>query len=181
MPHEAETGDMRCLSAWFALSVRSRHEFVTYEDLRKKGVEVYLPSIKLSRRWKDREKLVEFPLLPGYLFVNINPSSHQRLTVLKARGAVRLLSSPIGRPIPIPAEEIYSLKLLVASGEELDVFPHIREGMKVKIVKGVLNGAEGVLVEKGAYATFCVNVSLLGKSISVRVLAEDIEPAGSLL
>jgi hypothetical protein len=38
---------------WFALYVKSRHEFFTYLELRRKGVETFLPTVKTVERQKS--------------------------------------------------------------------------------------------------------------------------------
>ena len=40
---------------WYALYVRSKHEFVMTAQLQRQGVEVFLPYIRRMRRWSDRE------------------------------------------------------------------------------------------------------------------------------
>jgi len=160
---------------WYALRVRSRHEFVTYNELRRKGIEAYLPTVKKWSQWKDRKKLVEFPLFPGYLFANININSQEYLNTLKTKGAVNVLSLEGGRPAPVPPDEIHSLRILVDSGEELDIYPHIKEGTKVMVKKGLLKGATGILTRKETYYVFSVDVILLGKSVGVKVFADDVE------
>ncbi|MEJ2685564.1 MAG: hypothetical protein P8Z71_14370, partial [Candidatus Sulfobium sp.] len=73
--------------------------------------------------------------------------------------------------------EISSLKLLVESGEDFDIYPHLREGERVRVIKGPLAGAEGVLDVKSDQYRFLVNVELLGRSIGVNIYADDIEAA----
>ncbi len=160
---------------WYALRVRSRHEFVTYNELRRKGIEAYLPTVKKWSQWKDRKKLVEFPLFPGYLFANININSQEYFNTLKTKGAVNVLSLEGGRPAPVPPDEIHSLRILVESGEELDIYPNIKEGTKVMVKKGLLKGATGILTRKETHYVFSVDVILLGKSVGVKVFADDVE------
>jgi len=113
---------------WYAVYVKSRHEFVTRGELVRKDVETFLPVVTKVRQWKDRRKSIDFPLFPGYLFVHIEPRSDEFLSVLKVRGAISLLALNPGVPTPVPAEEISSLRLLVEKGEEIDVYPHLRKG-----------------------------------------------------
>ena len=160
---------------WYVLYVRSRHEIVADGELQKKGIKTYLPFVRKLRQWKDRKKLVDFPLFPGYLFVNISPASPDYFKVLKTRGAVAFITSALGHPVPVSSEEIDSLRLLVESGEELDVYPNLREGAGVRIVKGFLKGAEGILEKKEEHCIFSVNVVIIGQCISVKVLADDLE------
>ncbi len=96
---------------WYALYVKSRHEFVANNELIKKDITTFLPSVKRLREWKDRKKWVDFPLFPGYLFIYIQPRPESFLSVLKTRGAVNLLSTEPGYPTPVPADEINSLQV----------------------------------------------------------------------
>jgi transcription termination/antitermination protein NusG len=160
---------------WFALYVKSRHEFVTDGELVRKGFQTFLPSIARQQHWKDRKKHVLFPLFPGYLFVSASPENDSFAAVLKTRGAVRLISSGTGRPTPVPDAEIDSLRLMIQSGKDFDIYPNLKEGMPVRVTKGPLRGAEGLLSSKENQSFFLVNVNLLGRSAAVRVQADCVE------
>jgi transcription antitermination factor NusG len=161
---------------WYALHVKSRHEFVARDELAKKGIETYLPTARKLRFWKDRKKLVDFPLFPGYLFVQSAPNPEEFLRVLKTRGAVNLVSLEPGQPATVPPEEINSLRILLESDVEFDVYPNLKEGARVRVRRGPLRGAEGVLTKREEQHTFTVNIEILGRGVSVRINAEEIEP-----
>ncbi len=160
---------------WYALYVKSNHEFVTCGELSKKHIETFLPTVRKLRQWKDRRKWVDFPIFPGYLFIHLNPSPEYFLDALKTRGAINIISAQPGCPTPIAAEEIGSLRILVQSGNDFDVYPNLKEGTRVRVRRGPLEGAEGVLVKKDSQYTFLVNVELLGRSIGVKIYADDLE------
>lgn len=162
---------------WYALSVRSRHEFVVHDALRQKGIETFLPFVTRTRQWKDRKTTVEFPLFPGYLFVSILPHPEQFMKVVKVRGSVTFISLVPGYPTPIPSGEIDSLKIVLDSGSAFDVYPQFKEGARVRIKKGPLSGAEGILANKEDQQVFMVSVELLGRSVGVKIQAQDIETA----
>jgi transcription antitermination factor NusG len=162
---------------WYAVYVKSRHEFVARGELLKKGIETFLPISKRLSQWKDRRKMIEVPIFPSYLFVCVAPRPDAFLDVLKTRGTVQMVSLERSSPTPVYEEEISSLKLLVESGEDFDIYPHLREGERVRVIKGPLAGAEGVLDVKSDQYRFLVNVELLGRSIGVNIYADDIEAA----
>lgn len=171
----------RCMESeavcWYAIYVKSRHEVVAYGQLQQRGVESYLPLIKKSRQWKDRRKMVEFPLFPGYLFVRVNPRPSEFVNVLKARGVVRLVSGEQGVPLPVPDPEIDSLRIMMENGDGLDIYPSLQEGRRVQVMRGPLRGASGVIVRKvGGYALI-VNINILGRSIGVKLRSEDVDAA----
>ena len=161
---------------WYAVHVKSRHEFVAADELGKKGLDAFLPSVTRVRQWKDRKKEVRFALFPGYLFVHISPEREKYHEVLKSRGVVAFISLDKGSPTPVPPEEVSSLKSVIESGREIDIYPHLKEGARVRMKKGVLRDSVGVLVRKDDSRLFVVNIDILGRSVGVAVYAEDIEP-----
>lgn len=162
---------------WYAISVKSRHEFVTKDELERKHVETFVPTVRKLRQWKDRKKLIDFPVFPGYLFVHLLSEHGAFLDVLKTRGVVRILSTNGSGPIPVSPEEIESLKLIVNSETSFDIYPHLQAGRQVRIRRGPLTGAVGTLEAKDEQSMFHVNVELLGRSIGVRIYADDLEAA----
>jgi transcriptional antiterminator NusG len=160
---------------WYALSVRSRHEFVATEQLRKRGYDVFLPSVTRMRRWSDRNKPVTFPLFPGYLFVRVQPSAETFLKIVQVRGSVSLVSHEEGRPTSVDPEEMRALQLMVDSGGDVDLYPRLAAGQTVAVTRGPLKGASGILVKKENAHLFLVNINILGRSVGMQVDAGDLE------
>jgi transcription antitermination factor NusG len=77
----------------------------------------------------------------------------------------------------VTPEEIGSLRILLQSGTDFDVYPNLKEGTRVRVRRGPLQGAEGILAKKEAEYTFLVNLELLGRSIGVKIYADDLEEA----
>jgi transcriptional antiterminator NusG len=77
-------------SHWFAIWTRSRHEQVVRDQLLRKQLDVFLPTITRWSRWKDRRKQVEWPLFPGYCFARFDP--RDRMPVIKCSGVVNIVS-----------------------------------------------------------------------------------------
>lgn len=158
--------------AWYAVWTRSRHEQVVREQLERKGLEAFLPTVTRWSRWKDRKKKIDWPLFPGYCFVRFNPAD--TLPVLKCTGVVSIVSFD-GKPAPIPEYELDSIRLLVASELQYDPCPLIREGMMVEVVSGPLKGVIGRLMRKETQkARLVLSVDLIGQAVSVEVDAADV-------
>ena len=158
-------------AAWYAVWTRSRHEQVVREQLERKGLEAFLPTVTKWSRWKDRKKKIDWPLFPGYCFARFQ--SDGRLPVLKCSGVVSIVSFD-GEIVPIPAHEIEGIRRLVESDLQFDPCPLIREGMMVEVVHGPLKGVVGRLVRKGAHARLVLSVDLIGQAVSVEVDAADV-------
>ena len=161
---------------WYAVYVRSRHEFRVHEYLASARIETFLPTITRLSRWKDRKKLVTFPLFPGYLFVHICNRKDAFLPVLKTPGVVKFLSSRPGPPDPVPESQIASLKNLLAAGKDIEPYPYLQEGRRVRIKWGPLAGVEGILTEKRGQHMLVLSIDILQQGASVRIDAADVEP-----
>ena len=157
---------------WYAIWTRSRHEQVVREQLQRKQVEAFLPTITRWSRWKDRRKRVDWPLFPGYCFARFDPTD--TLSVLKCTGVVKIVSFD-GQPAAIPDHEVESIRTLVTSELQYDPCPLIREGMLVEVVHGPLKGVVGRLTRKDAHrARLVLSVDLIGQAVSVEVDASDV-------
>lgn len=157
--------------AWYAVWTRSRHEQVVRDQLQRKGLEAFLPTITRWSRWKDRKKQIDWPLFPGYCFARFDAA--ERLPVLKCTGVVNIVSFD-GDIVAIPEHEIESIRRLVESDLQFDPCPLIREGMMVEVTYGPLKGVVGRLVRKGAHARLVLAVDLIGQAVSVEVDASDV-------
>jgi transcription antitermination factor NusG len=162
---------------WYALRVKSRHEFVVSHELSRKGVDNFLPAVTRVQQWKDRKKMVDFPLFPGYVFVHLAPAPGEFLNVVKTRGSVSFVSLEPGHPTAVAPEEIASLRVLLESGNPIDVFPSLREGTAVRVKRGPMQGATGVLSQREGQHMFVVNIDILGRSVGLKIHADDVEQA----
>ena len=159
--------------AWYVIRTRAQHENVVRDQIASKGIEVFLPLIDRMRQWKDRKKLVTFPLFPGYCFVRLSPEA--RLPVLKIQGVVEILGNSQG-PLPVPDDELEGVRRLVTSTLKHDPHPYLKKGMAVEVLRGPLTGLRGIMVRKGMKARFVISVDLIGQAVSVELDADDLAP-----
>ena len=152
--------------AWYAVWTRSRHEQVVREQLERKGIEAFLPTITRWSRWKDRKKKIDWPLFPGYCFVRFD--GVDRLPVLKCTGVVNIVSfdgdivadSRAGdRRHPPSRRKRAAVRSLPA-----DSRGHDGRGRS----HGPLKGVVGRLVRKGAHARLVLSVDLIGQASASR-------------
>lgn len=142
--------------------------------LTEKGIENYLPIFREIHRWKDRKKVVEMPVFPGYLFTRLVDSSGSRLAVLRTEGAVRILGQ--GERIePVSDKEIEALKFLLQSHTRCLAHPLLREGAWVRVKRGALKNLEGLLVRVKNQTRLVLSINLLSQSVSTEVDAGDVE------
>ena len=102
-----KAGGLAIALPWFAIWTRSRHEQVVREQLEKKRIDAFLPTIPRWSRWKDRKKKIDWPLFPGYCFARFDPAN--TLPILKCTGVVNIVSVE-GKPASIPEHELDSIR-----------------------------------------------------------------------
>jgi transcription antitermination factor NusG len=137
-----------------------------------KNIEAYVPIIKTMRQWSDRKKMVEVPLLHGYVFIHITEKEQEK--VVETPGVLRFVRSE-GTIALVRDIEIERLKQLVELGyhlEALAIDRTLRKGEKVKINSGALKGLEGVIIDDRNQKHLLVLLESIGQCIKVTLPKE---------
>jgi transcription antitermination factor NusG len=160
---------------WFAVQTRSRHEKKAHAELQEKGIQSFLPLFAEKHRWSDRQRVVDVPLFPQYLFVRIAVSSYERISVLRTNGVVGLVGTK-GSGIAIPDAQIERIQRVI--DQKIPYNPHLylNVGKRIRIRGGALDGLEGILTAVNGDQTLVVSVELIQRSLAVRITGFDIEP-----
>lgn len=162
------------LPAWYVLHTKSRFESVVYEGLVKKSVDVFLPKVLIQSKRRDRKKMIRVPLFPGYVFVNTDLEPHRHLEILKTAGAVRLIGNKT-EPVPVAAETIDSLKIMVQGDLPVLTGARFQAGDRVVVVNGPFTGVIGEFIRYKGAGRVVVNVEALGQYAAVEVDEDDVE------
>lgn len=173
---------------WHVIWTRSNFEKVVQDQLLAKGYDVFLPMIK---QWSVRQKgraggavpdskakvLLNVPMFKGYLFLHGRIDKAAYLDISNTRGVAQILGVRWNRLARIPDDEIESIKLVADSHMPLLPHPYLKTGTKVRITRGTLANAQGVLVRSDfSKGLFVVSVSLLQRSVAVKVDCADVVP-----
>ncbi len=154
------------LEQWFAVRVKSRCEKVVAATAQNKGFQEFLPVYQSRRRWSDREKTVELPLFPGYIFCRLDPQ--RRLPLLLIPGVLHFVG--FGKiPTPIEESEIAAIHAAIRSGLRTEPWPFLEIGQRVRLEEGPLSGVEGILVGEAKEQRLVVSVTLLKRSVAVTI------------
>ena len=99
---------------WYAIHTRSNCEKRISSLLAETGIESYLPAFQEIRQWRDRKKVLDVPIFPGYVFARFADSGASRVAVSRTEGVVRILGTA-DRIEVVPDEEIEGLRLVLNS------------------------------------------------------------------
>ena len=176
MPADIFETAMHPVSPWWAVYTRHQHEKTVAEMLFAKGFEVFLPLYESTRRWKDRTKVLSLPLFPCYLFVR--GDFDRRLQVMTTPGIHTILSC--GEEIAvIPDREIEAIQRAMEGPCSIEPHPFLKCGMRVRVIRGSLEGVEGILTRKKNLFRLVLSVDMLAQSVSVEVHASNVEPCSA--
>ncbi|MDZ7720003.1 MAG: UpxY family transcription antiterminator [Balneolaceae bacterium] len=136
--------------AWYAFYVKPRHEKKASARL-KDHYEIYCPIREQRVRWSDRWKTVKKPLIPGYLFANVNEKS--RIQILNDPSIFRTVCWK-GKPAKIRQDEIDTMKKITGHPDVVDLsLEPFQPGDWVTIKGGELVDLDGTIVRvKGGKA-----------------------------
>jgi transcription antitermination factor NusG len=162
--------------AWWALYTRHQHEKAVAEMLVAKGFDIFLPLYESTRRWKDRRKVISLPLFPCYVFVR--GGLDRRLHVVTTPGVHMVLRR--GDQVAIvPDQEIEAIQRAVAGSLQVEPVPFLKCGTRVRVMRGALEGVEGILIRKKNLWRLVLSVDMLAQSVAVEVQASDVEPCAT--
>ena len=160
------------LPRWVAVYTVARHEKVVARQLEERRIETFLPLYRSLRQWKDRRKEVELALFPSYLFARLLTNS--KLPVLQVPGVVSIVTFN-GELAVLPEQEISALRNGLHNQLCVEPCPYLKVGKRVRVVRGPMAGAEGILSRKKDRYRFVISVDVLMRSVAVEVDASSLE------
>jgi len=169
----ASTEKLSPVERWYAVSVRPRHEKLVARHLEHQGLNCFLPVYRSVRRWKDRQKELDMVLFPGYVFVNLD--ARDRSGVLRAPGVLRFVTFQ-GQPAAVPDSEIRALESSMSAGLRPQPHPYLHQGRKVRVKRGPLMGAEGIMIRRKDRFRLVLSIDLIMRSVMFEVDEADVEP-----
>lgn len=164
--------------AWYAIWTRSHCEQLVSDQLSVRGFQLFLPKATVWSRRAGKRRQILMPLFPGYLFVYQALDKRSHTEIMKARGVVRVLGDGWRRPAAIDDEVIATIRRLESLGAPVFPHRHLREGDRVRIIGGPLEGLEGLFVRgRAGKGLFVLSVELLQRSVAVEVDCTLVEAA----
>ncbi len=154
-------------SRWFAVYTRYKREKVVLAELKRKGIETFLPIQKLLRQYGRKKRMVEMPLFSCYVFVKIKKGEY--VPVLSTENVVRFIQFS-GNLISIPEQEIDLIRRVIGEGILIEAEEGLlKEGDKVEIINGQLSGMQGNLLEVQGKNKVLIELAHLGYTLKLEL------------
>jgi len=158
---------------WYAIQVRYRFEKKALQHLSAKGLEAFFPAIEQIHRWSDRRKTISMPLFSGYGFVQIALSPVTRMRVLQTEGVIGFVTIR-GEAVPVPARQIESLRLLLAQKIPCALHAFVKNGQRVRIRGGCLDGVEGIY-QRSRENSMVICIEAIQRAVAIRIQGYELE------
>jgi transcriptional antiterminator NusG len=155
---------------WFVLWTRSHCEQLVHDQLAAKGFHPFLPSIEVWSRRANVRRRIRVPMFPGYLFLHEALDKHADVEVRKARGVVGILGDGWDRRAAVPPHEVEAIRRVVDTRVAARPRPYLKEGQRVRIIRGPMTDVEGILLRiKDNKGFLVLSVDLLQRSVAMEV------------
>jgi transcriptional antiterminator NusG len=164
---------------WYAMWTNSHCEQLVHDQLLARGFDPFLPRIDVWTRRGGERRVVSAPLFSGYLFLRHAPMTKAcYIAICKVRGLVRMLGERWDRLEVVPDDEINGIRTVLEARVPVMPHPYLRNGERVRILRGPLTDVEGILVRtKPNKGLVVLQVALLQRSVAVEVDCTLVTPA----
>lgn len=155
---------------WFVFHSRPRCEKKAATTCLDAGVRHYLPLRRSSGQSGKRKYSFDVPLLPGYLFGCCD--REERLVLLRSGYLVRTIEVvDQGRLLG----ELANIHRATSTGADLVLYPLLKRGKQVRIVRGPLTGVTGKVSKRKESFRIVLNVTILNTAVAAELDMGDVE------
>ena len=162
---------------WFAVYTRFRREKLVQRILEEKGIEVYLPIQKFTRRYTRKVREVSIPLFSCYVFVKI--VQDQYIKVLETENVVRFIQFKKNL-IAIPEKEIEIVRRVVGESIPIAVTEEYwQQGDQVEVIAGQLTGLKGKLIHQNGKQKFVIELEKMGYGLQMELDSKYLRKVGA--
>lgn len=148
---------------WVVIYTKARAERKVVEALQDAGFEAFLPLRRERRKWSDRYKVVEVPVLPSYVFVRIPVKMVAKLYGTRGLAYVVKFGNEVA---VVPERQIEALRIMMQKEMPVKI-QHtslLRRHANVMVTGGELMGYTGTVVKDCSDGNFSINIEVLNYS-----------------
>lgn len=163
--------DVPAGATWFVCHTRPRCEKKFAAVCVGEAWGHFLPLRESHKVYQGRRRLHTVPLFPGYVFARIPMEN-------RARAFQRDL---LIRTIRVEQESAFlaqleQVRILIASGLDLTLEPHLKPGIQVRVIGGPLLGTLATVHALDDRGSLVIAMDVLQKGVRVRIDPQLVEP-----
>lgn len=163
--------------AWYLVHAKPRQEDTALANLARQGFEAFLPrmrrQVRHAGRWRERVEA----LFPRYLFVSLDPETHDWAPIRSTVGVSSLVRFG-DEPARVPPDLVDYLRTRADAEYIVRVEPtaEFAPGQGVRVIEGPLAGIEGIVTANSARERVDVLLRVVAEAATVRISRHHLAP-----
>ena len=162
--------------SWYVVHTKVRQEALALTNLNRQGFECYMPMLKMEKLRRHKATLVEEPMFPRYLFIQLDSSgSGQSWSPIRSTLGVSQLVRFGGQPAVVDSRLIELLRSREQGGRPEPLF---KGGEKVVVADGPFAGLDAIYQTTDAESRSMILLDMLSKPVAMRIETASLRRAG---
>ncbi len=160
---------------WFAVYTRFNAEKKVEERLALNGFDCFLPLHTVVKKWSDRTKSMQVPLIRSYVFVK--STKRDLANIYQVTGVVNVLKY-LGNYAIVKNAEIENLRILSKNGfpmKSTSTAINLSKGTKVNVLNGPFKGLDATYLMNSGKHKVVVEIEALSSYIEVTMPLDLIQ------
>ena len=158
---------------WFILQFKSNSHHLAAKNLNRQGFETFLPLHETTSRRSSRFINTSKPLFPGYMFIKFDRAESQWHKINNTYGVSRLITFN-SLLKSIPTKFVDSLMKRYDSSGKLIPIQKLKEGDRVKILKGPFADFIASVENYESEQRIWVLMDLMGRTTKIQIPSEAL-------
>ena len=158
---------------WFILQFKSNSHHLAAKNLNRQGFETFLPLHDTTSRRLSRFINTSKPLFPGYMFIKFDRAESQWHKINNTYGVSRLITFN-SLLKSIPTKFVDSLMKRYDSSGKLIPIQKLKEGDRVKILKGPFADFIASVENYESEQRIWVLMDLMGRTTKIQIPSEAL-------
>ena len=155
---------------WVVLHTKARQEKAVARHLEASGLTYDLPLVQRVTLTRGRKHRSEVPLFSGYVFLK-----GEKQDAYDAVATKRVCNIIEVKDQDALEHELTRIHDAIRSGLPIEEFPRIAVGTRCRVMKGPLQGVEGVVIEEARRTCLVLHVEILGRGAAVEIERDLLE------
>lgn len=157
---------------WRVLHTRPRQEKAVRDVLGAAGIRHFLPTVRETKIYGHRKRIVERPLFPSYVF--LQGAREEAWFAVGTKRIAQVIEAPDQARL---AHELEQIRRALVGRAVLDPYPFLKVGKRVRVCAGPFKGVEGVVDVRSRQDRLILKVDALGRAVGLEIDAGLLEPA----
>lgn len=158
---------------WYLIQCKPRQEARAEQNLRNQTFPCYCPQHAVEKIRHGKRVVMQEPLFPGYLFINLCKLNDNWHSIRSTRGVLRMVTFA-NQPMPVPDDVIDKLQARLSSISDQPLY---KEGAPVTLIEGPFKDLNAVFCKADGEERAIILLNVLNRQQRLKVPLRAIAKA----